>query len=181
MLFNFTPPIETDFFKVEYLVIVLFDFNNPVIKDNIGCGANGTDTTEINTLLSRGSSLNVYFDVELLDVPVNGNGFYAGHYAHRNSDYLAVKIDVAGHKTDGEANDYGNQLLGKGHDIHGIVRAKSGNAFVFHKLRLLFLYLLFFDSLFFFGFFLFFFHAKALLCLVCCETSGDPMRRRQRF
>ena len=33
MLFNFTPPIETEFFKVEYLVIVLFDFNNPVIED----------------------------------------------------------------------------------------------------------------------------------------------------
>ena len=33
MLFNFTPPIETEFFKVEYLVNVLFDFNNPLIED----------------------------------------------------------------------------------------------------------------------------------------------------
>ncbi len=36
---------------------------NPVIKDNIGCGANGTDTTEINALLNRRSGLNVYFDI----------------------------------------------------------------------------------------------------------------------
>ena len=33
MLFNFTPPIDTELFKVEYLVNVLFDFNNPVIED----------------------------------------------------------------------------------------------------------------------------------------------------
>lgn len=36
---------------------------NPVIKDNIGCGSNGTDATEINALLFRRSNLNVYFDV----------------------------------------------------------------------------------------------------------------------
>ena len=36
---------------------------NPVFKDNIGCGASGTDTTEINAWLCRRSNLNVYFDI----------------------------------------------------------------------------------------------------------------------
>ena len=36
---------------------------NPVFKDNIGCGTNGTDTTEINAWLCRRSNLNVYFDI----------------------------------------------------------------------------------------------------------------------